>query len=282
VDSIPAGQLPRQSEAQPARPQWLLGCQAYTFRHVTFFEAIEKISRLGLAYVEAYPGQTLSKEKPRARMDIGLSGSLRREVRARLDDAGVKMIHFGVCRLTNDEAAARKTFDFAKEMGIETVVSEPPEDAFDMLDRLCGDYQINLAIHNHPKPSHYWDYRRVLSVCKGRSNRIGACGDTGHCMRAANRPIAALRALEGRIISLHLKDLNEFGKRRAHDVPWGTGQADVQAILGELRRQSFRGSYVIEYERNSPDLMADVAKCVQFFNTAAGDLGEAASHHRPS
>jgi len=51
-------------------------------------------------------------------------------------------------------------------------VSEPPEDAFDLIDKLCDEYKINVAIHNHPKPSHYWDSETVLKVCKGRSKRM--------------------------------------------------------------------------------------------------------------
>jgi DNA gyrase subunit A len=38
-------------------------------------------------------------------------------------------------------------------MGIETLVSEPPEDAFDLIYELCEKYQIKVALHNHPKPS---------------------------------------------------------------------------------------------------------------------------------
>lgn len=50
--------------------------------------------------------------------------------------------------LPNDEAQCRKVFDFAKEMGIETIVSEPPKEAFDLIEKLCEEYKINVAIHN--------------------------------------------------------------------------------------------------------------------------------------
>ena len=105
-------------------------------------------------------------------------------------------------------------------MGIKTLVSEPAEDAFDTLDKLCEEYGINVAIHNHPKPSIYWDPDTVLKVCKGRSKRIGACADTGHWARSGFDPIECIKKLEGRIISFHLKDLNKKAAD-AHDVPWG-------------------------------------------------------------
>ena len=40
---------------------WRLGCQAYSFNRFTFYEAIDKTARLGLHYIEAYPGQKLSQ-----------------------------------------------------------------------------------------------------------------------------------------------------------------------------------------------------------------------------
>ena len=44
-------------------------------------------------------------------------------------------------------------------------MSEPPEGAFDVIEKLCEEYKINVAIHNHPKPSRYWDSDTVLKVC---------------------------------------------------------------------------------------------------------------------
>ena len=48
---------------------WRLGAQAYTFRKFTFFEAVDKTASLGLNWIEAYPGQSLSKEKPKVKFN---------------------------------------------------------------------------------------------------------------------------------------------------------------------------------------------------------------------
>ena len=251
---------------------WHLGAQAYTFRLFTFYEAAEKAASAGLDWIEAYPGQRLSPEKPDLRMNHELPAELREEVRKMLEHTGVKIVNYGVVGLPMDEEECRKVFDFARDMGIETIVSEPPEEAFDLIDRLCQEYGINVAIHNHPRPSHYWDPHTVLKVCQGRSKRIGACGDTGHWMRSGVHPVEALRLLEGRIISMHVKDLNAFGIREAHDVPWGTGKADIKAILEELHRQEYKGTFSIEYEYNWENSLPEVRQCVQYFNRVAGGL----------
>jgi len=68
---------------------WRLGCQAYSFNKFTFHEAVDKIASLGLHYVEMYPGQVLSKEKP----DVGVGRCVwaedRKDVRMKLADSGV-------------------------------------------------------------------------------------------------------------------------------------------------------------------------------------------------
>ena len=258
--------------ATDAYEGWRLGSQAYTFNRFTFYQAVDKIASLGLDWVEAYPGQKLSEEKPDVKFDHNLPQEIREEVKQMLASSGIKLVNYGVVDLPNDETECRKVFDFAKDMGIETIVSEPPEDAFDLIDKLCEEYQISVAIHNHPKPSRYWNPDKVVQVCEGRSQWLGSCCDTGHWMRSGIDPLEALKKLEGRISSFHLKDLNEFGVREAHDVIWGTGKANVKALLEEVHRQGFKGVFSIEYEHNWENSVPEIRECVKYFNKTAGEL----------
>ncbi|MGB2754113.1 MAG: sugar phosphate isomerase/epimerase [Phycisphaerae bacterium] len=255
---------------------WRLGMQAYSFNRYTLFEAIEKTASLGLRYIEAYPGQKLSAERSDVCWDHNTGPEIRQEVKRKLDASGVRLVCYGVVGLDKDEAAARKVFDFAKDMGIETIVSESPRDALPSLDKLCGEYTISIAIHNHPKPSPYWDPQIVLDACQGLSPRIGACADTGHWMRSDVNPVEALRKLQGRIVSLHFKDLNAMGQG-AHDVPWGTGQGNVRAMLEELARQRLKAVFSIEYEHNWTSSLPEIARCVAYFEQVAGELAAASS-----
>lgn len=250
---------------------WRLGCQAYSFNQYTFYEAIDKTASLGLHYIEAYPGQKLSAEKPTAKTDESLTPELRREVKTKLADCGVKLVNYGVCGLSKDESASRRTFEFAKDMGIETLVAEPAPDAFDTIEKLGEEFKISVALHNHPKPSRYWNSETVLEVCKGRSKRIGACADTGHWMRSELNPLEQLKKLEGRIISFHFKDLNKFGSG-AHDVPWGTGEGNVKALLAEIHRQKIKAVFSIEYEHNWTSSLPEIAQGVAYFDKVAAEL----------
>lgn len=253
---------------------WQVGCQAYSFNRFTFYEAIDKVKALNLHYIEAYPGQTLSKEKPDVKFDHNMAPELYQEVLDRLKAADVKLMNYGVVGLGTDEAEDRKVFDFAKKMGIETIVSEPPQEAFDLLDKLTEEYGINVALHNHPEPSRYWNPDTVLAACEGHSQRIGSCADTGHWLRSGVDPLEAVKKLEGRIISFHFKDLDESGNKKAHDVPWSTGVANVRAILAELQRQGFKGVFSAEYEHNWENSVPDLALSVANFDAIAADLAE--------
>ena len=264
VSSAPIGAMNRSPGAPNVdKLGWRLGCQAWTFNKFSFVEALDKTAELGLHYIEAFPGQKLSADKPREKMDPSLSAEARTEVRKRLADKDIKLVNFGVC------VADKKTFDFAKDMGIETLVSEPPFDAFDGLDKLCEEYQINVALHDHPRPSRYWSPDIVLKSCQDHSKRIGACCDTGHWMRSELVPVDCLKKLEGRVISFHVKDLNEFGPK-AHDVPWGTGRGDLKAILAEVNRQKVKPVFSMEYEHKFT--MAELAQCVAYFDKVAAEL----------
>jgi sugar phosphate isomerase/epimerase len=108
-----------------------------------------------------------------------------------------------------------------------------------------------------------WDPNYILSLVKDRDPRIGACADTGHWVRSNLKPVECLRILKGRIISSHLKDLNQAG-RGAHDVPYGTGVADIPGILEELKAQGFGGNLSIEYEYNWDNSLPEVAQCIGF------------------
>ncbi len=263
-------ELPAMSaESEPA---WRLATQAYTFNRFTFFEAVDKARSIGLKYIEAYPGQRLSPGLGGAKFDHGMAADLRQTTKTKLAEAGLKLVNYGVVGLGNDEASARKVFEFAKDMGIETIVSEPEPGTFPMLDKLTQEYGINVAIHNHPKPSRYWDAQTVLDAVKGTNPRIGACADTGHWIRSGLDPIECLKKLEGRIISLHLKDLDKKA-RNAEDVHWGEGVANIKGILAELKRQNFKGVFAAEYETNWENNVQDVAACMKNFNAMAKELG---------
>jgi sugar phosphate isomerase/epimerase len=262
------------STPQAEKIGWRLSCGLYTFRDRSFYEALEVIAGLGIRCVEPAFFLSLSKGQPELKTNESLAPGQRREMKKRLDDRAMKMASY-YAPLDADVNVFRKVFDFAKEMGVETLVAEPPAEVFETLDKLCQEYQINLAIHNHSEAagSRYWRPENVLKVCGGRSKFIGACPDTGHYVRTGLAPVECLKKLDGRIITVHLKDVAETGNPESRDVPLGEGEANYTQVLQTLRALKFRGIATIEYEHLSPRLVEEVAKCVKFVEDFAASAG---------
>lgn len=261
------------SSPAAARMGWLIGVQQYTFRRFTFYEMLDMMLQLGIAHAEGGFFLPLDKARPELKTNEELSPALRNELKQRMADRGISMPTF-YGNLNTNQGQARAVFEFCSELGARAVVAEPPAAAIDMIEKLCDEYRIDLAIHNHPKSpeSMYWSPEKVLAACKGRGKRIGACCDTGHWVRSGLEPVQCLTQLEGRIKSLHLKDVAEKGKPDARDVPLGNGVGSFVAVLRELKRQGFRGAAVIEYEHDSDALLSDVAQCVAFVENNAPAL----------
>lgn len=250
---------------------WKLALQCWTMNRYSFEETCERASQLGFSYLEAYPGQILQTGNEK-RFIHTMSIEQQREVRKTLEKYGLRVINYGVVNLPNNEAKCRQVFDFAKAMGIETIVSEPSVDAFTLLNKLTKEYDINVAVHNHPAPSHYWHPDSVLAVTKKGSSRIGACIDTGHWLRSGVDPLNALDALKGKIISVHLKDVFAVGERHAQDVVFGTGKGQLDQLLKTLAERKFEGVFSIEYESNMDDNIEDVKKCMTYFDKISIDI----------
>ncbi len=250
------------------------GCQAWTWNRFTVFEAIEKTSQAGGKTIEFYPGQPLSPEHKDIKWDHHASDEVIDQVKAQLKKYNILAVNYGVVGLPNNEAECRKVFEFAKKLGLIGVTSEPDPAAMDIIEKLVKEYDIRMGIHDHPKradhPEYkFWDPNYVLSLVKDRDKRMGSCADTGHWVRSGIKPIDALKILDGRIMSTHLKDLNAFGPG-AHDVPYGEGVSDIKGILDELKRQGFVGNISIEYEFHQENPMTYVKQCIDFLKAYGG------------
>jgi sugar phosphate isomerase/epimerase len=272
--AVIAASVVSQCAAAPAHPAtdvydgWRLGVQAWSFNRFTLFEAVDKARALGLNWIQAYPGQKIAPDID-AGLTFDLSQELRQKVKAKLAEANISMVAYGVVGVPKDEAQARKLFDFAKAMGVEVLASEPSEDQLELIDKLCQEYRIKLAVHNHPKPSHYWNPETVLKALEGRSQWLGACVDVGHWVRSGLDPVECLKKLQGRIHDVHIKEIDiEAG----HDVVWGTAQARIKAILEELHRQGYQGTFAIEYEHNWDNNAPLIRQSIAYFNSVASAL----------
>jgi sugar phosphate isomerase/epimerase len=243
-----------------------IAMQAWTFRRFTFFDTLAKMKELGLGYVQAYPGQALAADMPNLTFDHNMTDATMAKVKDKLKETGVSVVAYGVCDIGKTEAGMRKVFDFARKMGFRTVVCEPADDDFTLLEKLVIEYNVRIAIHNHPAPAKYNLPETVFAHMDGKDSRIGSCFDNGHFMRGMNDPREALKLFEGRIVDVHLKDRTDYGSGRGQDdTAWGQGKGNVRDLLAELTNQDYAGYLTMEYEKESeaadpvPAIKASVA-----------------------
>ena len=244
-----------------------MGCQAYTFKEYSLFEAIEKTAECGGRVIEFFPGQKLSKEEPDIKWDHNASDETIDKVKAKLAQHDIMGVNYGVVAIPEDENEASKMFEFANKMGLIAITTES-EKSIDTIEKMVRKYDVKVAFHNHPRrpnnPAYkLWDPNYVLALVKDRDTRIGACADTGHWVRSGLRPVDCLKILRGRVISSHLKDLTEFGMV-THDVPYGLGVSNVKGILDELKAQNFSGNISVEYEYHWTTSVPEVKACIDF------------------
>lgn len=242
---------------------WKLGAQSYTFRLFTFAEALKKIDSCGLKYVEAFPGQTIGGGIE-GKMDFKMDPAKRKEVKALLKKHGIVMTAYGVVK-GKDKAEWEQLFEFAKDMGVLNIDTEPDPDQFAYIIPMAEKYKINIALHNHPKPSRYWHPDTVLKYAAG-SKFVGSCSDIGHWVRSGLDPVACLKQLEGHVMGMHFKDVvKDTPDGKYHDVVWGKGDSKVDQVIAEMKRQKFKGPISVEYEYHWENNGPEVAESVKYF-----------------
>jgi sugar phosphate isomerase/epimerase len=248
---------------------WKIGVQLWTFHFVPFVKALDKADSAGVHYLEAFPGQTLGGGMSGA-FGIGMSDATREKVKELLRAKDMHIYAMGVISpRTIDEW--QKYFELAKYFGLSYITAEPHKNQWDAIDSLAGIYHINIAIHDHPRPNAYWHPDSVLAAVKGHQH-IGSCADIGHWVRNGLDPVTCLKALEGHIYGVHLKDIDEAGNTGAKDMVVGTGVINYPPVFQELKRQGFNGNFSIEREDNWYNNVPDVIATVKFFNEQVSRL----------
>jgi len=271
LGDLPAPTIPSASLTPAIRAQeqlgWRLGLEANTFHKFSLFEAIEKTSALGLPFMGGLSSQKVSDSIP-GNFEPGLSDEELRQIRFKLDAAGVRLLTYYIRDIPGDEAGCRKVFEFGRKIGIESFISEPKPEALGMIEKFCDAYDINVALHNHDAKASpaYWQPAGILKACEGRSKRLGACADLGCWMRSGIDPVQAARQLKERLLSVQVHDLDARGPD-GHDVPWGAGAGNTEAFLKELHQLGVRPTmFGLEYSSNRLDPVPDLARCIAFFN----------------
>jgi len=63
---------------------------------------------------------------------------------------GIRVVNYGVVNIPNDEAGARKIFEFAKKLGLYGITTESVG-SLDIIEKLVKEYDIRVGFHDHDR-----------------------------------------------------------------------------------------------------------------------------------
>jgi sugar phosphate isomerase/epimerase len=238
----------RRLQENPYAP-FKMGVQSYSMRKMGLDAMLRATRELGLRYIEAFMAHLPYFGAPEKWADM----------KNTVAKSGVEVLAYGVVSFGAEEKPARTVFEFAKAMGIPVITADPAPESFRYLIRLCEEFKIPIAIHNHGPNTRYDTIRSVEDAMRGQPEWIGACVDTAHFLRSGENPVEAVRRFGKRVYAVHIKDV----KDRTRYTLLGQGDLDMVGFLRALRRIDFKGCLALEYEENPDDPLPDLRACLE-------------------
>ena len=262
---VAAGSAPATSLAPVS-----IGIQSFSLRRYELEPMLDVLVSLGVRRVELIPELEIFYYRLGSHFPVSDDAAAIARVEHALSSRGISISASGVHSVP-DAAEAKRLFDFAQHAGIPLLTISPDDEALDAIDRLCRERPgIRVGIHNHGPWTRYDKIADLEATLAGRAPNFGACVDTGHCIRSGEDPVDALHRLGARVHGVHLKDHAEAGFF-ASSCLLGEGKLDLVACFRALREIGFGPDKALslEFERDSDDLLGELATCLRSAATAA-------------
>lgn len=275
---------PELSTPNALKLGWRVSCQQYTIRDRGLFEAIDALAGVGILNIEPTDFQYL-KNDDRTITDFRISLDKRDEWKKHLADRGMGMPSYYVSN--KGDMTNRQLWDFMKDMGVEFMCGEPKPESLGQVEKLCKEYGMKLAIHNHPEGhSIYWNPVIAMNLITAQGYlgpEVGFCPDIGHWARACVDVVNGLSKYHERGIHvLHVKDVPAACEGWKSDVPLGDGVIPVTDVFNSLYAWKWQGVVTIELESDPADLR-DIDACAQYLDDYVKTKAvSAASAQKPS
>jgi sugar phosphate isomerase/epimerase len=231
-----------------------MGIASYSFRGLKLDDCIKSIQRLNLHYVSIKD----------VHLKLNSSTEERKLVAQKFRDAGITPLSCGVIYFKNDESQVRNIFEYARDIGVPTIVGGPDPDALDLSDKFVKEFDIRIAIHNHgPTDKHYRTPADTWNAVKDHDARIGLCIDVGHTARIGADPVESIRKYKDRLYDMHWKDVNEKTPK-GKEVEVGRGVLDIQGMLRAVLDIKYSGHFGLEHEKDAKDPLPGAAESIGY------------------
>jgi sugar phosphate isomerase/epimerase len=240
-----------------------LGVASYSFREFS--------RRLAIQYMKTLKAQYINIKE--FHLPINATAAETEKGAAEFRRAGLTITGAGTIYLQkNDDADLRKNYEYCKAAGIPMIVGSPSLETLAKCDKLCQEFNIKLAIHNHgPEDKHWPSPLDILKAIRNTSPMVGLCIDVGHTTRTGTDVLEAIRAAGPRLLDMHIKDLSNLMDAKSQ-VDVGDGVMPIAAIFTELMKMNYQGHVMLEYEINGEDPMPGMIKSFAYMRGVLAGL----------
>jgi sugar phosphate isomerase/epimerase len=238
-----------------------IGVQSYCYKEFDNATIAEQLSLMGISAIELCSRH----------LDVNDSNQMEETLQL-YRRRNISVLSFGINRFENNESKIRPYFEFAKKVNIAVLGASVVPEAFELVERLCREYGVRLAIHNHGrKDKRYGTVDQLEEVLNKTSDWIGLCLDTGWLIDVGADPILTVKKFSGRVYGLHLKDFtyNEEGER--HEAVLGQGLLKLPDFLAALESVGYNGYASIEFEGEPSNPSPKIGQCIASLKQALGN-----------
>ena len=188
-------------------------------------------------------------------------------LRRMFNDAGVTIYAWKQLSPAMTDEEMEYVFNVAEALGNTHTTLELVEDVKQLkrIGAMAEKKKIYAAYHTHLQGS-ITAFDQAFAVSKANMANV----DLGHYVAAGGDPLAFLTRFHDRIVSFHLKDRTTPANGQKN-LPWGTGDTPLTAILQTVKMNRWQMPATIELEYDVPqgsDAVTEVVTCLEYIKKA--------------
>jgi type 1 glutamine amidotransferase len=196
----------------------------------TFLEAVVRADAAIVDFVEGSSMQRVSPDIPKS-LDWNLTAQEIAAIRGRMGT--IRMLAYRVDNFPRDAAGQRTLFEFAKAMGVETLVTGAKLELSGPA-ALADEFSISLAALGMQEARPV----ALMKALQSLNKRVGIGIDTGVWAADGVSPRDALAIVKDRLLYLRLRDRPRG--TTARNTPLGRGAGNLVEVFNELNRLNVR------------------------------------------
>ena len=251
-------------------PGVTFGVQSYSFRDRALDEAIAGMQKVGLKSCELWQSHIEPRNVPREEMRRWretIELDMFHRVRDKFAKASIALSAYNIS--FNDsysDTEIERGFEMAKALGAPVITSSSNVKTVTRIAPVAARHKMLVGMHNHSRidPNEFASAQSLTDALR-QGPYIAINLDIGHFTAANEDAVAFLKQHHDHIVTIHLKDRK---RDQGDNVPFGSGDTPIVAVLKLLNENGWPIPANIEYEYKGGDSVDEVGKCLDYCQKA--------------